>query len=55
MNIRSNRWEGKCINMVGRSGILILWVHKFSEGRERVYEWKVMNRSRERFKWDVRK
>ena len=24
-------------------------------GRESVYEWKAMNKSRERLKWDVRK
>ena len=41
--------------MVDESGILVMWVHGVSEGRERVYEWKVMNRSREGLEWDVRK
>ena len=43
------------MNMVDRSGILVRWVHRFCEGRENIYEWKVMNRSREGLEWDVRK
>ena len=43
------------MNMVDRSGMLVMWVHRFSEGRERVYEWKMMNRSREGLEWDARK
>ena len=43
------------MNMVDKSGMLVMWVHRFFEGRERVYEWKVMNRSREGLAWDVRK
>ena len=35
--------------------MLVMWVHRFFEGRERVYEWKAMNGSREELKWDVRK
>ena len=46
-NVNSNKWEKKCINMVDRSGMLVRWVHTFFEGRDWVYEWKVMNRSRE--------
>ena len=41
------------MNMVDRSGILVRWVHRFCEGREWVYEWKVMNRSGEGLEWDV--
>ena len=43
------------MNMVDRSDMLVRWVHTFFEGREKVYEWKVMNRSREGLEWDVRK
>ena len=43
------------MDMVDRSGMLVMWVHLFSEGRERVYEWKMMNKSREGLEWDVRK
>ena len=46
------------MNMVDRSGVLVRWVHRFCEGREWVYEWKVMNRSREglsgRLRWNER-
>ena len=35
-NVKSSRWEKKCMNMVDRSGMLIKWVHRFSEGRESV-------------------
>ena len=43
------------MNMVDRSGMLVRWVHRFCEGKEWVYEWKVMNKSRKGLKWDVRK
>ena len=46
-NVRSSQWEKRCMNMVDRSGMLVMWVHRFSEGREKVYEWNVMNRCRE--------
>ena len=36
-NVRSSKWE-KCMNIVDRSAMLAMWVHRFSEGRERVYE-----------------
>ena len=26
-NVRSNKWEKKCMNMVDRSGMLVIWVH----------------------------
>ena len=54
-NVRSSKWEKKCMNMVYMSGMLVMWVHRFSEGRERIYEWKMINRSREGLEWDVRK
>ena len=54
-NVRSSKWEKKCMNMVDRSDMLVRWVHRFCEGRESIYEWKVMNRSREGLEWDVRK
>ena len=41
--------------MVDRSSMMVMWVYRFSEGRESVYEWKGMNRSREGLECDVRK
>ena len=35
------------MNMVDRCDMLVIWVHRFFEGREWVYEWKVKNRGRE--------
>ena len=46
-NVRSSRWK-KCIKIVDRSGMLVVWVHIFSKGRESVYEWKVMNRKKKK-------
>ena len=43
------------MNIVDRNGMVVRWVYRFFEGREWVYEWKVMNRSREGLEWDVRK
>ena len=43
------------MNMVNRSGMLVRWMHRFFEGRERMHEWKVMNRSRLGLECDVRK
>ena len=52
---RSSRWNKKCIKIKDRSVMLVKWVHRFLKGSQSVHEWKVMNRSREGFKWDVRK
>ena len=54
-NVRSSKWEKKCMNMVDRCGMLVRWVNKFHEGREWVHEWKVMNKNRKGLEWDVRK
>ena len=54
-NVKSSKWEKKCMNMIDRNGMLVRWVHIFFEGREWVYEWKVINKSREGLEWDVRK
>ena len=51
----STNWEKTCMNIADRSGMLVMWVHRFFEGRERLYEWKVMNRSREGLECDVEK
>ena len=37
-NEKSSKWKKKCTIMVDRSGLLVMWVHRFSEGKERVYE-----------------
>ena len=34
-NVRSSKWEK---NIVDRSGMLVRWVHRFSEEREWVYQ-----------------
>lgn len=52
-NVGSSRWWKKCIKMVDRSGLLVRWIHRPFEGRQYVYEWKVMNRSREGLEWGV--
>ena len=30
-NVRSSKWEKKYMNMVDRSGILVMWIYRFSE------------------------
>ena len=54
-NVRSSRWGKKCIKMVDRSGLRVRWIHQQFEGRQYVYEWKMMDRNREGLEWGVKK
>ena len=43
------------MKMVDRSSMFVRWIHQPFEGRQYIYEWRVMNRSREGLGWEVRK
>ena len=34
--------------------MLVIWMNRFFERRESVYEWRVMDRNREGIQWDAR-
>lgn len=44
----------KCIEMVGRGGMLVRRVHKPMERMFDVNEWTVMNKSREGLEWYIK-
>ena len=54
-DMRESKWVNKCGRMIDRSRTLSRWVHRLNEGELNVSEWKITNRDREGFEWDVRK
>ena len=54
-NERNSRWMKRCMRMVNRSNMQIIWTYGRSEGRQDEYEWRMSHESRERNELDVRK
>ncbi len=41
--------------MIDRNVALSRWVYRHFENRQNVFEWRITNRNREGFEWDVSK
>ena len=54
-NVMNSKWGKKCMKMIDRSSMLVRWIHPPLGERQYVYEWRLMNRSREGLEWEGRK